>query len=958
MMMRRRWLVVMTGLVTTLSVVLFVLLWDQADRVAAALTALTGIAVAATPLLMSAMAAGSAGRVDGEIHTVVDKLADSVFQQLGGEPAEDQFPLRLRKSDQPDLSCRDSDVYRTDDQRVRWGRGFTTDSLTELLDEFELLPKRRLVLLGEAGAGKTALAVTLARQLLERCRRRTSDGPGSDHGGSGRPLPVPVLVPLAACDPGDVTGPLGNGSPQPLKTWLAQQLINRYGLALGPGRRRAWRNALHLVESGLVLPVLDELEAWDRAAPQLIHALGRSNLAAIVTSRPGEYQAAVTGTTDTGRYRSPMTGAAVVELLPVEPEQIREYLHRSTPPQHAAKWDAVFGHLRRQPDGPLANAFGVPLILWLACVEYAKRDRDPAELLDADRFDERDAIEVHLLHELVWGDDVDRRDADRVRRARRWLREVAGLTRQLGTKEIAWWELARAVPPKATGLVIGAVGGGITLLAVMCAGALARMTEAASTVGPTATVAIGVAVAVDIAVLGGVLGIVVGLLGGVAGWHAARRPPRPATLDWRSGWRPGPVIQRAGVGAGVGASAVGLALGLGAGVFGSEAMWELALAGVPIALPATSLMLVIRPGSATDTSRGDRPSHVLRSEAVSAGAGMVFAAVVAGMLAAFLLDLVVAPTDRPPVFVAAAAFGCGAAMIHGSRTAWVHFLVSRAWFALSGRLPWRLTRFLDEAYRDELRLLSRVGGVYLFRHALLRQQLSEGSQRRPAVSADAGRPGPSAAAPPVTPGPRPSRRWWDLAAVCAACLALAVVVGLVGRPSRTIRTAVCDPVVAGPPAVPAPAHPVLLRRTGCVLSASTDVFRNHLDKIDVDSGGPGRGGSRHLVGAARAGGAADVIVEYHRIRNAHDAPSYVVLPDDAQGDHQTCRSALRQASRRVRTIAHGTLRAGDSVCLFTDERRVALIRVVEPPVPPRPRLVADVTVWAERLAVDSSRPDQ
>src|SRR5262249_16984484 len=56
-------------------------------------------------------------------------------------------------------------------------------------------------------------------------------------------------------------------------------------------------------------------------------------------------------------------------------------------------------------------------------------------------------------------------------------------------------------------------------------------------------------------------------------------------------------------------------------------------------------------------------------------------------------------------------------------TAWGQWVVlSRVWLPLTGRLPWRIITFLDDAYhRDVLR---QPGAVYQFRHARLQEHLS------------------------------------------------------------------------------------------------------------------------------------------------------------------------------------------------------------------------------------------
>jgi transcriptional regulator with XRE-family HTH domain len=75
--------------------------------------------------------------------------------------------------------------------------------LSGLITAFRQLPKRQLVLLGEPGAGKTALAVLLILGLL------ANPEPGE---------PVPVLLPVSSWDP----------RKEHLYTWLARKLTEEY----------------------------------------------------------------------------------------------------------------------------------------------------------------------------------------------------------------------------------------------------------------------------------------------------------------------------------------------------------------------------------------------------------------------------------------------------------------------------------------------------------------------------------------------------------------------------------------------------------------------------------------------------------------------------------------------------------------------------------------------------------
>lgn len=57
-------------------------------------------------------------------------------------------------------------------------------------------------------------------------------------------------------------------------------------------------------------------------------------------------------------------------------------------------------------------------------------------------------------------------------------------------------------------------------------------------------------------------------------------------------------------------------------------------------------------------------------------------------------------------------------------SAWGWLLVTRLWLCGTGRLPWRLMRFLEDAHRRGV--LRRAGALYEFRHARLQERLAAG----------------------------------------------------------------------------------------------------------------------------------------------------------------------------------------------------------------------------------------
>ncbi|GHD79605.1 NACHT domain-containing protein [Streptomyces mirabilis] len=335
------------------------------------------------------------------------------------------------------------------------------------------VPGRRLLILGEPGAGKTMMLVRLLLGLLP------SREPGS---------PVPVIFPLASWDP----------DRRELDAWLAERLATDYpGLAVpapapaagGPGQVTSRARAL--LDQRLIIPLLDgldELPAHTRAVA--LDAVNRAlppGIPLVLTSRTAEYRTAVDPPAGDG-VGVRLTGAAGIELHSVDPEEAAAYLRRDaggegTP--SAERWRPVLSLL--PTDTPVGQALCTPLMLFLARTIYNPRPGerpaafpDPAELCDTTRFSTAAAVRAQLFdgfipaayrplpgHPVRWT-------------SRQAQQTLTFLARHLeadlhGGADLAWWQLRLAVPETARRLLAGAaLGASMFLLTLLsfCLGIL------------------------------------------------------------------------------------------------------------------------------------------------------------------------------------------------------------------------------------------------------------------------------------------------------------------------------------------------------------------------------------------------------------------------------------------------------------------------------------------------------
>jgi hypothetical protein len=615
--------------------------------------------------------------------------------------------------------------------------------LDEITDVFARVPSGRLVLLGESGAGKTVLLMQLVLGLLE---------------GWTVDEPVPVLLSLAAWD-----------TALPLETWLVTRLMEEYpGLATHCGSGATL--AQELVRADRVLPVLDGLDEIPHALRA--NALRAANLAStrvarlVVSCRTQEY-------VETVESGDVLSRAAIVELSPLPIVELQKYLRVTTPPGRAEIWDKVFAAMAAEPNGPLAEALSTPLMAWLARIGYGETHERPDELLDTNAegarvFASRSTVEERLLDRYipaVYTSSHEPQPRYPAVAAQRWLTFLAIHLHRLGTRDLAWWQFPDAVPSfwPGVGLVAGLAVGLILGLIYKFAGGLwaelafglAGGVAGAIMTGTRAEIRAQLGIRfldglrsvhsnnVGVGLLGGIgagltAGVVAGLAAGVmasvisgivlafgsslSATAVAVSAPPPVTIRLKGRLRQ--VFRRFayGVVAGgvigiglavatdftVGTSAGSIVIPIFAGVAG--------LAGGLI----LGFLEVLSVPNDPELSRS--PLTFLRIDRNATVASTIVATLVAGGAAGIAFGLMFG-------FWAGVTFGLALGIVAvlavglggGLGGAWGRFTLARVPLALTGRTPWTLIDFLEDAHLRGV--LRQVGGVYEFRHARLQDRL-------------------------------------------------------------------------------------------------------------------------------------------------------------------------------------------------------------------------------------------
>ena len=590
-----------------------------------------------------------------------------------------------------------------------------SDQIRGLADSFRQLRRRRLVVLGGPGAGKTTLAVQLVLELLST---RVE----------GEPIPV-----LFTVNNWDITA-----YPR-LQDWLAIQLGQNYPALRGEKGEVSIPRALAV--RAQVLPVLDGLDELPNAArAKVITALNRSlgdNDQLIITSRTSEFAAAVKA------EENVLRSAAVIEPAALSPDTVTAYLKSCLPPQPKPPWLQILADIRKGRARALAEVTSTPLGIWLLRTVYITTRRSPT-VLRREHLRDPSILRQHLFSELIPAlistrpPTNDPADIYRPRREwqpediRRWLGWYAWTLNEANAqiapdkiRDFTWWRLAGyTLPPFMIGLFASIVG----LFSGFLFGTAIRLAT------------IGIKDGLIYALLvGSVLGLCqAGIAGTLAGtrWlyeapgYADLRIRRRRSISKRDSKASAPLrrfrsplgmalfvaLVVGGVAAGRGPM-TGLAVTIAAGFIVWLEAWLLKWAEAP----------AVTDGAITPMSswRADRTLILLRISLTTLAFALALGLgswLTVGGQKSWLVSVLTS-------LLAGASMGFFFGVIMGNHHAWLLFVIAKLRLVLLGHLfPFKLMPFLDDCHR--LGLLRAVGSAYQYRHAELQDYLAASFSRR------------------------------------------------------------------------------------------------------------------------------------------------------------------------------------------------------------------------------------
>ncbi|MFI2233772.1 hypothetical protein [Nocardia testacea] len=554
-------------------------------------------------------------------------------------------------------------------------------AVDEIADYFNLAEqphRRRLVVLGDAGSGKTVAATYLVLGLLDN-RWDMPDARRAEE-------PIPVRVNAAGWD-----------GKEDISRWLTTRL--GYDYRLRPNI------AQEMLDRGLILPVIDGLDEMDTHGSDRTRAralLNRLNSApwrdrpAVVLCRTTAFDQLTRDTEDNGLH-----GATTITLQPLLTVRAVDHL---TTYQHdigtdGAAWTDIISHLRGRPHSPLATALQTPWLLGLTATTLRDSPSTAPQLLACTSPDEvRELLFAAQIPTVVGatGESKEYREYTSGN-VEKWLQSLAKCLQQrrdggkdgtaIRLDEI--WEIAGSARTRALHSVVVTLGVGLA-------------------VGHALWLLDGLTAGL----IGGVgLGITAGLVVGLGPASTAARVAW--SVPGRSRWRKGLI---AGFITGL---TTGLVAGLGAGITGglTAALIEGLTTGLTAGLIG-GLGVGLAVGLAVDAkdqlALGIDARRLIRDDIQAA----LLSAVLLGAVVALMAVLTDGLQLAVALFLACgSSFGLTGALTGGHAAG--RFYAAVVIFWVTQEFPRKPAAFLDWARRGGLLRLD--GTAYQFRHETYQQ---------------------------------------------------------------------------------------------------------------------------------------------------------------------------------------------------------------------------------------------
>jgi hypothetical protein len=347
----------------------------------------------AAVLTLAVTAFGVPWQAAGDSHAALVAAARGLASDIAVREA-DQLQKFLAETGRP----KPANIEFMQPELIHWRTdgGAQRGSLKQIEKFYADLEHGRLVILGDAGTGKTVLATQLVLDLITAL---PTDDPSPGH-----PLKVPLRISLPSFDP-----PIDPYHSQPdqvaadLRGWIIDYLVDVHGLRP--------RTAQSLLNQGWILPVLDGLDEMDVGgrnpvrATAVIRAWNYPMIEAlppvIITCRTDRYHQLVAGQTGVG-YRAVLQDATVVVIQFLTAAQIAEYLlYRFPDPADKNRiqyrWRPVINYITKHENSGLVTALRSPLMLFLAITAFANVTTNPSTLIQLTDAD----LEPFLFSQLI-----------------------------------------------------------------------------------------------------------------------------------------------------------------------------------------------------------------------------------------------------------------------------------------------------------------------------------------------------------------------------------------------------------------------------------------------------------------------------------------------------------------------------------------------------------------------------